>query len=153
MATATDVRGKLKNGVGFAKKLSIMPSGGHCGRYELCALAWMKSGLLILVLAQHPCWTVALEDSWQPICLLGPCPRTACAILEDRCFLPCVRGSHGSLAGHVAYVFVGPWLFSSPEHSLVFPIRVSQIAIHETSNKTSLFFATSIFITIQHKLP
>ena len=74
----------------------------------MCVLAWMKSGLLILVLLSilvgplllyrtlgslSACWALALEQL---------------AILEDRCFLPCVRGGHGSLAGHVAFVFVGP---------------------------------------------
>lgn len=81
MATTTDVRGKLKNGVGFAKKTLYHGPGGHWGGVN-CVCLGLDEIFWFLVLfdscpTQHPCWTVALEDCWQPICLLGPCPRAA----------------------------------------------------------------------------
>lgn len=78
VATATDVRGKLKNGVGFAKKTLYHGPGGHCGGMNCVRLGLDEIWPFDSCPTQHPCWTVALEDSWQPICLLGPCPRTAC---------------------------------------------------------------------------
>ena len=80
---------------------------------------------------QHPCWTVVTpEDSWQPICLLGPCPRAARD--SSRADVSCL------VSGAVMVLWQAVWLlslcapdsFSSPEHSFGFlPICVSQIAV------------------------